>query len=277
MKPPSTRTYEKITIQCGLLNVPCDVYTGMDDNGGISRKMFAGDNADHEVGYTLIDKVEQKEISRAEVVKKVSTEYGYGGVEDAEIEQLFSIFPKTVAIMSFHAMSEWANDVLAPDKLYYLEPGRISRKVGGKTVKSTDPTSQMALGLLLSAMQEEHVFALVEWTSRGTPKPAVLLPDARMWTVRFDNDLRQQRPVEIPELPQAAVGQARALIQAMQVEGLPELVDEYTAKIQAFADQKAAAGDFTKPVEVPSDKPVAVLDFLAALNASVEQAQRKAS
>lgn len=272
MKPPSTRTYEHTTIQCGLLNVPCDVYSGMDSKERITRKMFTGPDADHEVGYLLVDKVEQKEISRADVVKKVATEHGFVYVEDGEIERLFTVFPKTITVKSFHVLGDAG--AVVKDKLYYLEPGKVSRKVGKKTVKSVDPTSQMALGLLLKAMQEEQVFALAEWTSRGTPKPVVLTPDGRLWTVHYDDDLREQRPVEIPDLPEEVVGQARTLVQAMKADTVPELTDTYSELIQSFADEKAAAGDFTKPAEVPSEGPVAAVDFLAQLTASVAQAKK---
>lgn len=275
MQPASSRAYEKVTIQCGLLNVPAEVYSGMASKSGISRKMFTGENADHEVGYSLVDKVTGDVVERSNTVKKVDTEYGFVFVEDSEIEQLFNIFPKTVTIKSFHPLSEWEGRELLGETLYFVEPVRTSRKVSGKTVKSVDPSSHMALSLLLKAMQDEGKFALVEWVSRGTPKPAVLLPDGQLWSVYYDEELREQRPVDIADnLPATAVEQARALVQAMTSDEIPVLSDEYSAKIQAFADDKAASGDFTKPVEAEVSAPAQVFDLEAMLKASVDAAKK---
>ena len=267
---PSSRSYEKVTISCGLLNVPVEVFSGMTSGSGVKRKMFT--DGDHEVGYATIDKVTGQEVSRADVVKKVETPDGFVEVTEDEIEGLIQATPKTITVKSFHPVSEWSDDTLVGDKLYYVEPTRTSRKVGGKTVKTEDASSVMVLGLLLKAMQEEGTFALVEWVSRGVPKPAVLLPDGSLWTVHPADTLRQQRPVDTSTVPEAALSQARALIQSMGDE-IPVLTDEYTAKVQDFANAKAKGGAVT-PVAPPQAPSTDMEDLLAKLNASVE-AQKK--
>lgn len=281
MQPASSRAYEKVTIQCGLLNVPVEIYSGLADFG-IKRMMFHATTG-QEIGQQLVLKVDgintETIVKRDQTVRKVQTPAGFVYVEDGEIESLCNLVPKTVVVQGFYPMSQWERHNVAGEKLYFVEPTRTSRKVAGKTVKAADPSSQMGLGLLLTAMKDEGVFALVEWVSRGKPKPAVLLPDGQLWTIYYDEQLREQRPVEIPEdLPATAVGQARALVTAMTESEVPLLSDEYTLKIQAFADEKAAAGDFSQPDEVAAAAPTAaVFDLEAMLQASIDAANKKAS
>lgn len=275
MQPASNRAYRKLTIECGMLLIPTEVYAGMTDEAGISRKMFTGEEFDHEVGYLLVDKVTDEKVSRSDTVKKVSTEYGYVFVEPHEEEALLNVKPNSLTVKEFLPLSQ--RDAYVGKKLYFLEPGKDSRKVGGKTVKSANAKAQTLLGLLLESMRQENVFALVEWTDRGAPKPAVLTADGELWTVYFDEELREQRPLDVPDdLPEAHLEQMKSLVAAMSGTEAPVLTDEYSSKIQAFADEKAAAGDFTKPVEVPVAELAAdTADFLADLTASVEAARAK--
>ena len=73
-----------------------------------------------------------------------------------------------------------------------------------------------------------------------------------------------------------------SLIQTMWADEALDFVDERSALIQGFADEKAAAGDFDKPAEIEREEvatPAATPDLMALLAASVEtaKAERAAS
>lgn len=244
----------------------------MSEGNRIHRKMFVADHDDHEVGYQLFDKATGEKVDRTHTVKKIDTEYGFVYVEDAEIEQMFDLVPKSLSIQSFHPIKLWDERRYVEDKLYYIEPTRATRRSAGSTSKSLDPTSNAALGLLLAGMEKEHVFAFCEWVSRGIPKPAVLLPNGELWTVHYEEQLREQRPQEFPKLPKSHIDQVRALIKSMESDDVPTVTDTYSVKIQEFADQKGAAGDYTRPVEVPAAEAPETSEFLRGLMASLKQA-----
>lgn len=272
---PSTRAYEHAQLSLGLINIPVSVFVGTVSSHGISRSMFTTveteeGTEDHPVGYATIDKVTEKIVDRADVHKKVSTEYGYVFVEDDEVEKLLDLEPKSIKIKSFQPQHLFYQGNYVPKSLYYIEASKMTQ--GRKKV--ANKTAEQALEMLLTAMRKEGSIAVVEFTTRGTPKPAVLLPNGTLWVVYFTEELREQRPLPNIDLSPAVVEQARMLIKAQWSEKPTDLEDRVTALIQNYADEKAQAGDFSKPetVEPVAEPEQSGDDLLALLQASVQQA-----
>ena len=158
----------------------------------------------------------------------------------------------------------------------YVEP----RKSGSGSKKAPDPIATKILATLLKAMKAQNAMAVCELTTRGKPKPAILMPDGRLWLIFYTEATREQRELPPAEVDDAEVEMMGTLLKAMWQDEPLDFTDERSALIQGFADEKAAAGDFGKPDETAlpaAAAPAATPDLMAMLAASVEQAKTKAS
>lgn len=195
---------------------------------------------DHSVGNKAYDKFTDDEVDRSSIIKKIETAYGFVFVEDDEIENLFEITPKSLRVIGFQPLALFRQGAYVPRSLHYIEPGKIEQ--GKKKIVSK--AAVKSLTMLLEAMRSEGAMAVVELTTRGIPKPAVLLSDGTLWQVYHTEEIRQQRELPEIEVAEAEVAMAQQFIKAMWTEDPMDLEDKRTALIQGFADEKAAAGDF---------------------------------
>lgn len=304
---PSSRSTGKVTLSFGLVNIPIALYTGVDAGAGVERhdylpvpvpdpdnpdqqlvrKVTQDDGTeievpvfeDHLIGRGNTDKTTGALLTLEEkqrVLNKVSTEYGPVFVEDHEIEKLFTLENNTLKINEFQASHFFHRGEYVPKKLMFVEPD----KSGTGSKKGYMPVAVKLLNLLLESMRDEGVVAIGELTTRGKPKPVILDARGQLWEVYNTDALREQRELPEVELADAEIQMMRGLIESMTTEEVADLTDTRSALIQGFAEEKAAAGDFGKPVDdsevnVPAEP---AMDIMSMLSASVEQAktQRKA-
>lgn len=275
---PSGRALGHLMLTYGLMNIPVSLYTGTVSDHGINRRQFVtvtnedGSTEDHPVGNRPYDKETGENVESGDVIKKIGTEYGDVYVEDGEIEELLNVKANSLEIKGFQPIHLFHQGHYVPKSLYFVEPSKGAGK-GGKKVDSLP--NQKALTSILKAMREEGVLCVCELTTRGVPKPAILLPDGTLWQVYHTDALREQRPLPEVELHPDEVQMARTLVQTLLTTEPMDLTDERSALIQNFADEKAQAGDFGKPEDVAPKEPKANVDLMAALAASVEQAKAK--
>jgi len=278
---PSPRSSGEVNLAFGLINIPTTLYSGTVSDHGIKRKEYVPveGEEDHPVGRGAIDKTTGELLANGTViVKKIQTEYGPVYVEDDEVEKLFQLAPNTLTIKEFEPQSNFHAGHFVPKGLMFIEP----RKTGSGAKKGPDPVASKIMATLLKSMKAKGAMAVCELTTRGVPKPAVLMPDGRLWLTYHTDATREQR--EFPE--HVLTGQYAVLeqevaalgnfIDAMWQDKALDFTDERTALIQGFADDKAAAGDFSKPEEgrvVSAPAAAAVPDFMAMLAASVEAAK----
>jgi non-homologous end joining protein Ku len=298
---PSTRATAHSQFSVGLVNIPVSIFSGIDSKSGVTRKQFIPvpviDPAtgkqkievvtkedgtteevpifeDHPVGSQPYDKDTGETVAHSEVQRKIETEYGYVYVDDHEIEQLFDLVPKSIIVKAFQPQHLFFQGNYVPRSIGYVEASKIPGK-GGKKVDNV--AGQKAFAMVLKAMREEGAMALVEVTDRGVPKPAVLMPDGSLWYLYHTDDLREQRPLPEIEVEAPVVAQARVLIKTLWDDTVQDLTDERAALIQAFADEKARAGDFGRSVEAeePQVPQSDSSDLMAMLAASVEVAKQQ--
>lgn len=273
---PSTRSSGNVNLSFGVISIPTTLYGGTVADHGIKRNEYVvTDDGDHPVGRGQINKSTGELLEHgAEVVKKIQTEYGPVYVEDHEIENLFSLAPDTLVIKEFEPQRNFQQGHYVPKGLMYVEP----RKTGTGRKKGPDPIATKILSTLLRAMKAQQALAVCELTTRGVPKPAVLMPDGRLWLLFHTDATREQR--ELPEAPvvDAEVEMMGSLIKTMWSEEPLDFTDERSALIQGFADEKAAAGHFDKPTDAQTTTttaPAPAVDLMAMLSASVEAASRQ--
>jgi len=272
---PSGRSLNKVNLSFNLVNIPITLYTGTVSDHGITRKQFVvTDDGEAPVGRGLTNK-ETGELLEpgAEVIKKIDTEYGPVYVEDHEIEQLFTLQPDTLVVREFEPQHNFHQGHFVPSGLLYTEPRKGD---SGKAKGKPDPVATKLMATLFKAMREQNAMAVCELTTRGKPKPCVLMPDGRLWLVHHTDAVREQREFPETEVVDAEVAMMGTLIKTVWEDQPLDFTDERTALIQTFADEKASAGDFGKPAEgerVVAAAPAAAPDLLAMLSASVEAAK----
>jgi len=275
---PSSRSSGNVSLSFGVISIPTTLYGGTVADHGIKRNEYVvTDDGDHPVGRGQIDKATGELLAHgAEIVKKIQTEYGPVYVEDHEVEELFQLNPNTLVIKEFEPQHLFHQGHYVPKGLLHVEP----HKTGSGSKKGPDPIATKILGTLLKAMETENAMAVCELTTRGVPKPAVLMSDGRLWLIHHTDATREQR--ELPEAPllEAEVTMMGSLIKALWSDTPLDFTDERTALIQGFADEKAAAGEFDKPagaILVEAAAPAATPDLMAMLAASVESAKQAAA
>lgn len=278
---PSTRALNKdITLSFGLVNIPVNIFSGTVSDAGVTRHEYLpvvndqGVTEDHPVGRGSIDKVTGELLTpdqKAEVVKKIDTEYGPVWVEDGEIEALFTLEADTLKVKTFQPQHLFYQGHYVPERQMFIEP--IQTGTGKK--KGYNASTLKLFHTLLEAMRADGVVAIGELTTRGVPKPVVLTPDGVLWQVWHTDSLREQRELPEAETNPAEVAMMGNLIAAMKSTDVLDLSDERSALIQNFADEKAANGDFSKPVDTYAPAPAKESnDLLSMLAASVEAAKQ---
>lgn len=271
---PSGRSSGNVNLSFGVVNIPTTLYSGTVSDHGVRRNEYVvTPEGDHPVGRGQIDKVTGELLEPgAEVVKKIQTEYGPVYVEDHEIEKLFQLSPDSLVVKEFEPQHHFHAGHFVPKGLMFIEP----RKTGTGKKKGPDPIATKIMATLLKAMKAQNAMAVCELTTRGVPKPCILMPDGRLWLIYHTDATREQR-----ELPEVEVNDAEAemmgtLVKTLWNEDPLDFTDERSALIQGFADEKAAAGEFDKPEEsttTSAPAPAATPDLMALLSASVEAAK----
>jgi non-homologous end joining protein Ku len=174
-------------------------------------------------------------------------------------------------------MSLWHSGAYIPNGATFTV--EVTPVVVGKK-KNPNRSGLKTFQLILDAMRKHNAFAMIDLVSRGIPEPAVLLPDGTLWKLYVEEETREPREPQ-PEV--TATDEERAVMAGF-VEGLLtkepiSLHDTRTTLIQGYADEKARAGDFSKP-DAPVVSEVEVVeesvDVMALMLASID-AMKKAS
>lgn len=266
--PAATRTSSTVAFRINaLIEVELAVYSATVSEHGVKRNQFTTDG--HPVGNAPVDKQTGEIIDRSVIVKKIATDLGPVYVEDHEVEALFKIDPNTMVVKAYQPESLFYSGAYVPKSPMTVEVAK--RKVGTKKVVNT--VGQQLFAGLLEVMRDEGVMAVCEITTRGVPKPAVLLSDGTMWIVYHDDELREPRPGADIEVPPEAVATIRdQFVKPLLSEDPLDLTDTRSAAIQAYADTKALEGKFDAPdapTAAPERESAGSTDLMALLNASI--------
>lgn len=268
--PAPKRQTDGLTLSLGLMLIPIATYTATEE-GGITRATFHK-GTDNRVGIQKVDKVTGEVLSNEDCDMRIETQYGHVFVEDHDIEALFSLDPQQMKVLEFQPRHLWDQGHYVPKKLAYIGPGKT--KVGSRSAQVL-PVTERALATFLQAMESRNAMALVEITTRGKPKPALLFPDGRLWYIHHTEEVREQPPLPDVETVPAEVAMAGGLVDAMFSTEVRDIKDERTALILAHAEEKASKGDFTRSEEPEAvEKPAPDQDaFMAMLQASIDAAK----
>lgn len=260
--PAPGRSSGTLTIGFGMLSIECAVYAGIEDSK-IKRSMRTPEG--HEVGFATIDKATGELIPRTDTHLIYSCADGTEvPLNDDEIADALNQENGRCDLVGFYPLEQF--DRYAHVNVMQLRP----KKSKGKAQPFDKP-----FALLMRAMDERDVFALLKWTLRGNPAYGVLTSDGKLIQVRWADEVREALPMPTPEVSEAEVTMAGALVEALSDTQAPVLDNDAIEHVRAYAEAKATAmskGDQLPKPEQAAPQPT-VSDLMETLAASVAAAK----
>jgi DNA end-binding protein Ku len=188
-------------------------------------------------------------------------------VEDADLEALQTFDDsRTIAITRFVELDQV--DPIYFDRTYFLAPADAAAQ-------------RRPYVLLLEAMKETNTAAIGRFVRQGAEHFCLIRPKGNalaLETLFIAEDVRSQaeidEAVEEIEVNDAELELARQVIGSLAADFEPdELVSEYRRDLKALLEAKLAGEEISAPEPVEEVAPV--VDLMAALRASVAEAQSK--
>src|SRR4051794_38398501 len=228
---PGRKTFT-ITIPLGLVMITCDGYTATEESA-TSRSTYIEHTDDkgvktlHPVGVTSYDKVTGSNVVKSDCIKCIESADGtLVPVSDDEIAAFVTQGDTTAEFVGFVSQAEYRANYVE-ENVYQIRP---TTKIGGKTVKGDSPYAK-PYALFMEAMRAESVVGLVKYTARSTTRYYAWLPDGTLRSLRFDEEVREARPLPVADLSDAEKDMGRKLIQAKRLTEVPVLADETNNKV----------------------------------------------
>lgn len=263
--PAPSRSTMKLTITIGMIPIAVDVFSATEDSN-VSRSMYvrAGDSL-HKVGQKTYDTITGVTLERSDTIKCVELDDGaLVEVSDDEIQALLASENGTCNFIGF---LDWGTFT---DR-YSIEG---TYQIRAQKAKTKQNPFEKPFALLCAALQRKNVVGLLSYVNRGKTRYAAITADAAMYSLRFDEEIREQRPIPEVTLSEAELGLADQLVEAFTVTDAPVFSDEDSQKVLDFAAEKAKTLAAGGEVVIPTaDAPVADAggDLMALLAASINK------
>lgn len=268
--PAPKRATASMTLSWGMVAIPVQLFSGTEDNAFRRSeyvKKVDGDTVTYEkVGRKPINKETGEDVDHADVIKAVEVEDGIVEISDEEVEAALGAQNGTAQIVCFIKQQVLFSGNYVLGDLRQLRPAK--RKSGKQSVY--DPAATQSFALLVAAMRKTASFAIVKVVTRGKPHFAALLPNGDLYTLLFDEEVRERLPMPEIEIEREAVKMGVELIEMGMRDDPPTLHDEATTRVIEFAEAKAkgeATPVATKTEEAPT------VDLMSQLQAAVNNAK----
>lgn len=255
-----------MTLSWGMVAIPVQIFSGTED-GGFKRSEYVkmDDGSFAKVGRQQIVKDTGHAVSNDEIIKAVEVEGGIVEISDDEVASLIGEANGTAKVICFVKQSALFSGTYI---LGGLEQMRPAMRRSGKQ-KVFDPAATESFALLIAAMRKTASFAVVKVVARGKPKFAALLPNGDLYTLLFDEQVRERLPMPEVAFEKEALDMGMQLIEHFQKDP-PELHDDATANILAYAEKKAKGE--AHEVKAAASQPE-TQDLMSALRGAVNAAK----
>ncbi|WP_344660096.1 Ku protein [Catenulispora subtropica] len=247
------------SISFGLVNVPVGLYAATEDKSVRFHRYHVEDGG--RIRQKRVCEIDGEELDTADIARGYELPGGDMVVmTDADFEGLPVPTLKAITVEAFVPQEQI--DPIMYAGSYYLVP---------------DKAGARAYALLRDAIEKAGMTAIVKIAIRERERLAairvreeVLVLETMLWP----DEVREA--VEVPESSAGAdeLAAAQALIDQMTVDFDPEqYTDHYREALLAAIDAKAEGREVITPPAPPEEAGGKVLDLMAALKASVEQAK----
>ena len=252
-----SRATNTITLSFGLLNIELSAYTGTETTR-VSRKEFFNGDSSIPLGRAVVRKDTGEVVESADVTRMAQADNG-AWVVITDDEMAACTLEKGVAeIESFVPLMDVG--LYSAENVMQVRPKSVKGKVSAASGK--------AFALLLTAMAEREVAALVRVAMRGPARAALLTPSGDLLLVRTADAVRKALPLPEFDFTDAEVNLAKTLIDTVGVDS-PVIFDETAPKVAALVEAKAEGVEVPEPVKAVATP---VDNLLAALQASIDAA-----
>lgn len=247
------------SISFGLVNIPVNMYSGVNHRQGIDLDMLH--KKDHSpIRYARVCRKDGEEIAWDDIVKGYEYRDGdYVVLSPAELEKADKARTETIDIQLF--VDEPEIDIRYFEKPYYLEP---------------DKGGSHAYALLRGALEESGKVALVKFVFHEREHLGVIKPVGKalvLTQMRFPTDLREGTELKLPaanEIDRKELDVALKLIRQETKHFIPEdYHDTYTDELEAMIEAKVKGIKPKKASAAP--KKTEAHDLMTALKASLKQ------
>ena len=259
----------KGAISFGLITIPVRLYPATEEKTVAFHQLHDRDGG--RILYTRMCSLCGEEIPYDHIFRGYEYEKGrYVSLSDDDLLAVRARSSRTIDLVEFVDLA--AVDPVYFQKPYYMEPEEIGLKPYQLLREAMEGAGKVAVGKLALHAKEHLV---------------VLRPYSRMLVLETMNWPDEIRAVEFPVLdgdprirPQE-LEMAKSLVESLSAEWRPEeFRDEYRDALLALIDEKVAGLPPTPTAEEPEAAPSGpgeVVDFVAALQASIEAAKKRAA
>jgi len=248
-----SRSNGSFTLSWGLITIPLSTFSGSEESR-VVRKEFVEGDPDRPVGRSVTDKKSGAVIDQAKVIRMAeATDGTWVILTDDEIAACS--MPKGVAEIVTFVKRDWLFEYLPEDVLQVRPPS---------TKGVQNPAQVKAFSLLLSAMMDEDVSALIKYAGRTGVKYGLLTYNGDLISIKTSDQIRARLPLNTVDVTDQERDLAKQLIASVGTSPVP-VFDDTAAKVQEYVNTKA-----TGAPPAPSAVVVASSDdILAMLQASL--------
>lgn len=278
--PAPSRSTGKFVLSIGLVNIGLDIFSGQEESR-VSRATYIkhlNKVADangveteieelHPVGQKQYDKINGADVQRSDTIKCVSSTDGtLVEIDDEELQQFVTAANGECEFVGFVKRAAF-QEAYETEKLYQVRPGTV--KVG---TKKTSPFEK-PFALFMEVMRIKHYVGLIKLTQRGVTRVYGLYPDGRLYSLLFDEEVREARPMPTATLSAPEKDMAGKLFDAFVLADAPVFEDTSSNAVLSYVEEKAKAlanGEAIKmPEVITEDGGGESMDLMALLQASV--------
>lgn len=249
--PAPTRASASVTLSWGMVSVPLKIYSGTEDSS-ISRKEYAVvDDEIVKVGRVYSNKETGEVIDRDLVFRGVEREDGtVVEVTNDEMKAMLPMENGSATVVCFVRQSSLFAGKYVLGDLDQARPGKGAAK---------------PFALLMAAMRKTQSFAVIKMAVRNKAKYAALLPNGDLYTLRFDDDVRERLPLPEVDMQQAEIDMGIEIIKRGLSDERPELVNDEDRALRDLIAGKEAGEPVAGAEETPQGD-----DLMAALQAQLD-------
>lgn len=247
-----SRSSGTITVSWGLMSIPLAVYSGS-ESVNVARNEYVDGLADHPAGRAIIDKT-TGDIVTSDRIRKLAKATDGSLVELSDDEIAACTSPKGLAeIVSF----------VPPEGIWEYVPEDIAQVRPPSTKGKIDHGVSMAFSLLIQAMKERNVCALVKFSIRNAARFALITPDGYLIYVKTADQIRKAKALPVAPVDPKYLDLAMQLIDQVG-KGAPVLKNDTAEKIREYVDVKATTGAVSVPTTPTIDPDADVAALLIA-------------
>lgn len=250
----------KSVISFGMVAIPIDLFTVVQDNDIHFNQLYKGDHS--RIRYKKTCAHCGDEITAKDIVRGYEYDKGnYVVVTDEELEKIKTEKEKTIEILSFVKLDE-----ISP--VYYEKSYQAVPQAG----------SEKAFELLRAALMDEGKIAIGKSVLGTKETLMALIPREEgiiVITMYYADEMNQfQRKYVIAKVSKQELEMAKILINALAAPFKPEqYTDEYQRKLHELIENKIAGHEVVASVQEEQDTGK-IINLMDALKASVEKAKK---